>query len=38
MTFAGWIFLTISLCFVWGLVIWCYYKVFTYKEEDTVEL
>jgi len=37
MTLGGWVFLLISLAFVWGLAIWCYYKVFTYKEDETVE-
>lgn len=28
MTAAGWIFMTLSLTFVWSLVLWCYYQVF----------
>ncbi len=32
MTPLGWIFLTVSLVFVWGLTGWCFYKVLTYKE------
>jgi hypothetical protein len=31
MTILGWIFLIVSLSFVWGLTIWCYYKVLTVK-------
>jgi hypothetical protein len=27
MTTSGWILLTVSLTFVWGLTGWCYYKV-----------
>jgi hypothetical protein len=27
MTSAGWIFLIASLVFVWGLTLWCFYKV-----------
>ena len=33
MTPLGWIFLTVSLLFVWGLTGWCFYKVLTVKEE-----
>jgi hypothetical protein len=29
MTPAGWIFLVVSLTFVWGLAIWCFRKVLT---------
>lgn len=29
MKLAGWIFMLGSLVFVWGLTIWCYYKVMT---------
>lgn len=29
MTFSGWIFLIVSLAFVWGLCLWCFYKVLT---------
>ncbi len=29
MTPLGWVFLIVSLAFVWGLVIWCFYKVLT---------
>lgn len=27
MTIGGWIFLVLSLAFVWGLTIWCFSKV-----------
>ena len=27
MTTGGWVFLILSLSFVWGLSIWCYSKV-----------
>jgi hypothetical protein len=27
MTTGGWIFMTLSLAFVWGLAIWCYRKI-----------
>jgi hypothetical protein len=27
MTIGGWIFMTLSLAFVWGLAIWCFRKV-----------
>lgn len=27
MTIGGWIFLGLSLTFVWGLTIWCFSKV-----------
>jgi len=37
MTTLGWIFLLVSLTFVWGLVSWCFYKVLTLKEEGFVE-
>ena len=32
MTTLGWIFLTVSLAFVWGLTGWCFYKVLSYEE------
>lgn len=32
MTTLGWIFLTVSLSFVWGLTGWCFYKVLTLVE------
>ena len=31
MTALGWIFLFISVSFVWGLTFWCFYKVLTTK-------
>ena len=33
MTPLGWIFLVTSLAFVWGLTLWCFYKVLSFKEE-----
>ena len=27
MTSGGWLFLLISLAFVWSITIWCFYKV-----------
>lgn len=32
MTTLGWIFLTVSLTFVWGLTGWCFYKVLTARD------
>lgn len=32
MTPAGWIFMIVSLTFVWGLVIWCFRRVLTQEE------
>jgi hypothetical protein len=29
MTPLGWVFLCLSLTFVWGLVGWCFFKVLT---------
>lgn len=29
MTTLGWLFLGISMLFVWGLAGWCYYRVMT---------
>jgi hypothetical protein len=37
MTFGGWVFLIASSAFVWGLAGWCYYKVFTVKDEHVVK-
>jgi hypothetical protein len=27
MTTGGWVFLSLSLAFVWGLALWCYARV-----------
>jgi hypothetical protein len=35
MTTLGWIFLTLSLVFVWGLTAWCFYKVLTAPREPS---
>ena len=32
MTSLGWLFLITSLAFVWGLALWCFYKVLTIRE------
>jgi hypothetical protein len=32
MTALGWIFLFVSVTFVWGLTIFCFYKVLTTDE------
>jgi hypothetical protein len=29
MTVLGWMFLIASLAFVWGLTLWCFYRVLT---------
>ncbi len=31
MNIQGWIFLVASTVFVWGLTIWCFYKVLTVR-------
>ena len=36
MTILGWLFLTASLVFVWGLTIWCFWKVLTERDEPKV--
>ena len=33
MTPAGWVFLIASLAFVWGLTLWCFYKVLMTGEQ-----
>jgi hypothetical protein len=33
MTPAGWVFLILSLAFVWGLTLWCFYQVLKVREE-----
>lgn len=33
MTALGWVFLLLSLAFVWGLTLWCFVKVLSFKEE-----
>ncbi len=38
MTPLGWIFLLVSLAFVWGLTIWCFYKVLTFEEEKPIQI
>ncbi len=31
---AGWLVMSLSLVFVWGLAIWCFYRVLTAPPED----
>jgi len=38
MTFMGWVFLGISLSFVWGLTVWCFYRVVTAPEPPPEEV
>lgn len=33
MTTGGWVFMTLSLLFVWGLTGWCFFKVLTVPGE-----
>jgi hypothetical protein len=33
MTPMGWLFLLTSLTVVWGLALWCYYKVLSVRED-----
>jgi hypothetical protein len=37
MTPMGWVFLLASLTFVWGLAIWCFYRVGTLKDRTASE-
>lgn len=32
MTAGGWLFMLVSLVFVWGLTGWCFYRVLTAPE------
>ena len=32
MTPLGWLFMIVSLAFVWILTIWCFYKVLTWRD------
>lgn len=34
MTTLGWIFMCVSLAFVWGLCGWCFYRVLTAPAEE----
>ncbi|MGH7898070.1 MAG: hypothetical protein ACREQQ_08960 [Candidatus Binatia bacterium] len=36
MTLLGWIFLITSLTFVWSLTAWCFYKVLTVEDVETI--
>ena len=33
----GWVFLIVSLAFVWGLTGWCFFKVLTIPDNHSVE-
>jgi len=35
MTAGGWLFMLISLAFVWGLTGWCFYRVLSAPREIT---
>jgi hypothetical protein len=37
MTPLGWLFLVVSLTFVWSLTIWCFRKVLTLPPEESIE-
>lgn len=37
MTILGWIFMAVSLAFVWGLTIWCFKRVLSFPEEPPAE-
>lgn len=32
MTIGGWIFMVLSLAFVWGLAIWCFHAILSDPE------
>ena len=36
MRLGGWVTLLISTAFVWGLSIWCYYRVLTAPPEEDI--
>jgi hypothetical protein len=36
-TTGGWIFLVVSLCSVWSLAIWCFYRVLSAPSESGKE-
>jgi hypothetical protein len=38
MSVLGWLTLILSLSFVWGLTIWCYYKVLSAPPEVEEEI
>jgi hypothetical protein len=38
MTPLGWLFLILSLAFVWGLTIWCYVKILNLPTPPPEEL
>jgi hypothetical protein len=36
MTTIGWVFMIVSVGSVWGLMLWCYYKVLSAPPDDHV--
>ena len=34
MTLGGWVFMILSLTFVVGLTIWCFWKVLSYDDSE----
>ena len=34
MTVLGWMLMSLSLALVWGLTLWCYYRVLTLPPAD----
>lgn len=38
MTAGGWLTMILSLVFVWGLTLWCYYRVLTAPPEEEIEV
>ena len=34
MTLGGWIFMTLSVGFVWGLALWCFRRVLSHHGTD----
>lgn len=37
MTLGGWVFLILSTAAVWGMTLWCYWKVLTIKDDHVVK-
>ena len=35
MTIVGWILMVGSLCFVWGLAGWCYWRIFSGRDRSS---
>ena len=36
MTTVGWLMMSVSLVMVWGLALWCYYRVLSAPPDDHV--